>query len=54
MGASSGGYRFTVQHKINAVDESIVHGGGACPGKSYFFSTDVTCATGTCDGHKQV
>jgi hypothetical protein len=28
MGASSGGYKVTVQSKMNAVDESTVHGGG--------------------------
>lgn len=34
-------------NKINAIDESTVHGG--LPWKSYFFSTDVFHATGTRD-----
>lgn len=29
-GASSGGYKVTVQNKVTAVDESMVHGGGVC------------------------
>lgn len=49
-GTFSCGYNITVQNKINAEDESTVHGGSR--GKSHFFSADVFHATAT-RHHKQ-
>lgn len=40
-GASSGGYKVTVQNQVTAVDEHC-NGGGVCHVESYFLSTDVT------------